>query len=145
MYSKYLFLSSTDSVNVHPSNNFSDFTVELHTPINLNNVLYPNSKWTVALTDISVRGDKSLAGTVIILCDLVECNYIKGETIPILRSLPGRALDGVSLHLPYYMQLKNTSFNSIRIYLVDENLDKLHIEEDNNIKLTCTLDFQSHH
>jgi hypothetical protein len=144
MTSKYLFLSSTDSMDVHPSNNFSDFTVELHSPLDLNEELHHDSKWSVALTDISVKWNKSLDGTVIVLCDLVECNYIKGEQIPLLRTLPGAALDGISLHLPYYMQLKNLVFSSLRIYLVDENLEKLKFEQDNNIKLTCTLHFQSH-
>ena len=76
---------------------------------------------------------------------LVKNNYIKGEKVCLLRILPGKLLSGTSLHIPYYMKLKNTIFTNLRIYLVDNNLEYIKSEEDNNSVLTCTLHFQPLH
>ena len=146
MASKYLFLTSTDGLDVYPQNNCTDFTVDFPNPIELNSdKTLIMQEWHVALIDININLPISLKNSVIVMCDLVENSYIKGKRLPLLRILPGAMLDGASLHIPYYMKLNTTSFRSLRIYLLDINFESIENEISEDITSTCTLHFLPHH
>ena len=72
---KYLYLSSIDSLDYHPHNNYSDFTVELP------QTLY--GLYDCALGAISYTSDDD--EPLYIYCDIIETSYINNAQSPILR------------------------------------------------------------
>ena len=84
---------------------------------------------------------------VLALCDLVSPSYIKSTERRVLRPIPiANSAHFASLFQPYYITLDTNSFSSLRITLVDNNLNKLDSNEgwpdDTKAVLSCTLHFQ---
>ena len=139
----YMFITSKDCLDVHPDNDFADFTIQLPRPIDLRGDGGGGVDWEMALIDVAIVTNKgfSLYQTVVFMCDLVESSHLRDRQIPLLRILPGPLVNGSSVQIPYYMKLNTLSFASLRIYLTDDELKPILTNED-NLTLTCTLHFQ---
>ena len=73
----YVFLSSSDSINVHPKNNRSFFKVELLERIDI------KDNWWVAIRDIHLSHD--INENVYIYSDICNESFIDNSFPPILR------------------------------------------------------------
>lgn len=146
----YLFVGSDDSSNLHDTNSFSDFVVELGRTYDLTQHCSWRETWNMALVEISLlNGSKrrNLPSDVIVTCDLVMPSYIYGTESCILRSIAANASNQqtASLHTSYYIGLKQLSFTRLRIGLRDHNLNPIDLKEgDWGVDPTtrCTIHFQ---
>jgi hypothetical protein len=138
-----MFVTSTDSKDVHPNNVFDNFIIDLPRPIDLRVGNDDSIEWGMALTDVAIVSNKgfSLHQTVVFMSDILESSHLRDRQIPLLRILPGALVSGTSLQIPYYMKLNTLCFNSIRIYLTDADLKPI-LTNKEDLTLTCTLHFQ---
>jgi hypothetical protein len=127
----YLFLSSSDSLNIYPRNTACDFIVELPHIINL------AGKWDVALSELYYTTSGRLDDEyLLVYCDLCDDSYVYNSFAPILRRLPARRIPVLELSNFYFMPVKTNYIKQIRIHIRDE-----HGNIPSFIKqpLTCTL------
>ena len=99
----YVYVSSEDSLNFHPENNPSDFTVELPEIINF------KCNWVIALTEIYIRDDVAIP--LNIYCDICEQSIQKGELKPILKVIYPDCIQFSNLH---YIPIKVSSISRLR-------------------------------
>jgi hypothetical protein len=84
----YLYLSSQQSTDVYPTNKPTAFTVDIKTPIFLDNP----QDYEIALVEAEVPFFKNAGGidatNFFILCDIVDSSIVNGFNAPILRRIP---------------------------------------------------------
>lgn len=154
----YLFLSSTDSVNIHKHNNYKEFWVEFDEIVELEQScgFGFSQQWQVALTDLTIdwpsddsNGSigrvttQTIPEEVVVLTDLCEPSYIHGTKASILRNIGSGSEIGGSLYNTYYIGVVPISFNRIKIELRNRQLEPLTIAKGwpREGKLKCTLHF----
>ena len=143
----YFFLSSKASAHLLPNSSSVDFTTILPNQVHLPRWDQDGTRlrWTVAITDFAIENKESLfanTATFAVLCDLASESYIRGKYLPVLRIVREESFPVTSLSLPYYIELNTLSFNSIRIYVLGEDLQT--IGGDNpSAHLSCTLHIQA--
>lgn len=147
MQDLYFFLSSKASAHLLPNSSSLDFTTILPKQVHLprwdqtGNLL----QWKIAITDFAIEKKESLfanTATFAVLCDLAGESYIRGRYLPVLRIVKEEAFPVTSLSLPYYITLNTQSFNSIRIYVLGEDLQAI-AGDSRSVQLTCTLHIQA--
>lgn len=139
----FFFLSSKDSRKIYPSSSYADFTTHLPNQVTLptHDAHCNPIRWSVAITDFAVEGKLKLFSkhsSFVVLCDLASESYIRGRYSPVLRIIREESYPVTSLSLPYYIPLNTLSFNSIRIYLLTEELQSIPYSES-SLNLSCTL------
>lgn len=117
MEEHYLFLNSSLSKNLHPSNTPLDFTVELPHSYEL------NGQWACGLKEIQL----SVRENIVYVCsDICEESYAENTMIPILRTLhkPEGNSSLAYFHFddPMYVKLKAKVMNRVRIFIRDTQL-----------------------
>ena len=143
----YFFLSSKASRHLLPNSSSLDFTTILPNQVHLRRWDQDGAplRWTIAITDFAIENKESLfanTATFAILCDLASESYIRGKYLPVLRIVKEEAFPVTSLSLPYYIGLNNLSFNSIRIYVLGEDLQTI-IGDNLTTHVSCTLHIQA--
>lgn len=145
-----MFISSSDSTNLHAGNIFSDFVFELPSFHSFGD----GEGWSFALTDLHIEKTKPLSGrhdipeSIVVCCDLARESYIRSRLLPVLRYVPATTdeISGASLFMPYYVGISKTRVQRIRIFLLDSDLNPLNKKQaklwPGNLNLTCTLHFQ---
>ena len=128
-YQHYLYLSSKNSLDVHPENSAFDFINELPTVLEL------EGRWDVALIELST--DFKPQGDIAILCDLCEPSLIKESWQPLLRKVPvkGKRFNRTYV-LPYYTDVSHFTLKRVRVYIRDVNLNHFAVNEGS---FECTL------
>jgi hypothetical protein len=127
-----IFLSSDDSVVYNPTNTASDFTVDLVSPLIL------DDHWECALTELSYDSTEVNGKTVSVFCTLCENSFVHDREKPILRRLS--LLTGgeysFTLRTPYYVPVKQSIVRRIGIYL---RTGKFSESSFGAVPSTCTL------
>ena len=118
-----MFINWQDSSEFHPSNNPNNFIVDLPKSLLL------EGKWEVALTDIKVKSSKK--STFYLLSDICEESFLKGSRYPVLRRVYSKEAE---YNLPYYVDVNKSEVQSIRLILLDQNLNPLNLSD-----IECTL------
>lgn len=128
----YIFISSDDSTNYHPTNSPSQFCVELPQTLNLPGV------WYCALTDIQLKGSAPVFEEMNVVCDLCEHSYIRNNLQPILRRIPGEGKKRTTYSFSplYYFKVSCDQVNRININILDSKLSPASVLQGT---LICTL------
>ena len=105
---KYLFLSSNDSLELHPANSTYDFTVSLP------QTMYGD--WEIALAEVEYASHNE---DMYVFCDLCEYSYVKSKTLPLLRVV---SKIGEFEHLFFHKVTRNV-IQRIRIFITNDELD----------------------
>lgn len=105
---KFVYASSDDSLDFYPKNNSFDFTVNL--PHSISGNLF------IALGEIYYT---SHGEDLLVFCDLCEDSFIKGTSLPVLRSV---SHTGEFTHL-YFHSVTRATIQRIRIYITNNNLE----------------------
>lgn len=131
----HLFISSTDSVDVRKNNDPSEFWIQFPKAYAL------EGDWECAIKEISVTLDFKPRSKRLYLCsDLVDESYVKNSLRPILGNIEVqnryKKLKSVEYLQPIYVKLRTNHFQSIRVYLIDENLRPILFESND---LHCIL------
>ena len=125
----YLFLSSSDCKKSHPNNNAWDFTVDLTTYLQLNDI------WECALTDINYAGD---FGDLYVFTDLCASSYVNNSYLPILRVTSSASV----FNAPYFIEIPRNFIERIRVYIRTRNGNPPSFTPEH---LTCTLRLRRKH
>lgn len=84
----YIYLSSLQSTDVYPANKATKFSVDLHTPLFLDNP----QEWEIGLVEAEVpffvKPSQSDATNFYILCNLVDYSIVNGLNAQVLRKIP---------------------------------------------------------
>ena len=142
----YLFVSSIDSLDLHPSNTVHDFVVELGRNYEL--TCSRREKWCMALLEVRLdQGDvtQPILENTVITCDLAQPSYIQGTEQCILRSIdPSEGTQTASLYQPYYIGMKQCSFSRLRIRLLTRDLQtpRWAEQQTESARLTCIIHIQ---
>ena len=123
----YLFLSSRDSKNLHPTNRASDFTVQLPRIISL------EGQWECGLTEVDVNG--ALKEPLYLCTNVCGESYVRDTSLPLLRVI---AQKKKVYENPFYMRLTGNSLHHIRIYLKKGDLTEASVSGGTK----CTLHFR---
>lgn len=96
----YLYLSSKDSVNIHPRNTAEDFTIELPISLQLDEL------WECALLSINRKN-------VDVYCDWCRPSIIHGGRLPVLSRVKNR------IDHPQYVPVNAGQKLRIQLYIRD--------------------------
>lgn len=125
----YLFVSSDNSLNYHPSNSASDFTVELSQDIKL------EGDWKIALLDFSC--DSAGRDYLRVCCDICFPSWLDDQYMPVLRSFPiSEGFTSRVFAFPYYIPIHCHSLKRIRVYIIGDNTSEAALR---STPLKCTL------
>ncbi len=135
----HLFASSRDSADIRKNNDPSDFWIQLPKSYDLS-----QGYWTCSLKEISLSLDFSPKSSRLYLCcDLLEDSYVRDSLLPILRNVEVgsryKKYKLIEYARPVYVKTKSTSFQSIRLYLRDDNLNPVTFTSND---LHCVLHFK---
>ena len=125
----YIFLSSTDSIQTHPLNDATDFTITLPHPIDLR-----NGKWSCSLIDIDTDDKDGESGRITVFCDICECSYVNDSMLPIL--FVGREFAPIAR--PLRISARSVIVSQIRIYLKGSIVDE-HSFASKTVRCTLQL------
>lgn len=126
LQTKYIYLSSQDSLDIHPNNKWYDFTVKLSSIIDL------HGRWSCALMDIDYE---NVNHELYVYTDICHYSYVLDGQFPLLR----RVYSPVEFINPYFINIIHSQIGSIRIYIRDR---KGEIPNISITRLTCTLQFR---
>lgn len=108
----YLFISSNQCDNMHPSNNITKFSVDLPTNLLL------NGQWEVALIEVNFKASERQV--VYILADFCQESLVEGKFLPIMKRLTlKKGLNNGSCIPPIYIPLSRTNIKTINFYILD--------------------------
>ena len=119
----YLYLSSSDSKDVHPNNTPVDFIVDLPQPLQLDRY------WEIALLDIN-------RNNVIVYCDWCKESTINGSLLPVLRKMKK------IITSPHYVPVHPGYKARVHIYIKDHFQNNLSFIDQ---PLMCTLQLKRCH
>ena len=119
----YLFLSSSDSSELFPSNSPSDFTVQLAGTLDLQGTWYASLK-EVRITNKVEEEEEEAPRELLICSDLSEDVFYGGTKLGILRRIHRSNRTPVLVKIfaeSFYFKVTRPQLNKIRI-LIRENL-----------------------
>ena len=135
----YMYISSRDSTNYHPSNEASKFTVELSEPINL------NGSWEVSLVDLIYFQGFNTSKPIffIIYSDICEESFMNNTKLPILH----RCYVGNETNKFVQESFSNNCYKRIKIHDISRIELNIKSETGNQVSfkqepLWCTLHFR---
>lgn len=127
-----LYLSSSDSISINNENSALDFTVELPTPLHLE-----QNKWKVALTHFKVMGyrKKSFGVDLYVYSDILEHEtFVLDAYRPLLDLVDS---PGPILH-PHYVTVAEEYIHRIRVYIKTKH-HRTPIISGNGVRCTLRL------
>ena len=131
----FIYLSDTDSLDTHPFNRASDFTIDLP------QILHLEGEWVCALADVSYSNILEYSGLshIFICTDICQQSIVGTTKIPVLRRC---AINNLLEYTDYifnnlfYIRVSRDQINHIRIYIRDQSLKPISIQIKS---LKCTL------
>ena len=132
----YLFVSSSDSLNVHENNVGSDFIVQLPQTYHL------DGKWECALIEASFVPDFEEQTDQILICtNVIAPSYVKNTSRRVLRRIEILQEDKTDLtfNQKFYFDVNQTELSRLNIYVLNEELQLAGFKVD---KVNCTLHFR---
>ena len=134
----YLYLSSLDSLNIRKNNNPGECFIQFPKSYELDGV------WTCALTQISLTCNFTPRSKRLYLCcDLIQDSYVRNTSLPVLRNIEietrYKKLQTKEYVNPEYIPVTVNHFNSLHIYLRDENLNSVNFTTND---LHCVVHFK---
>ena len=105
---KYLFLSSTDSLDLSPNNSTYDFTVTLPQTI--------MGEFKIALVEMHYT---SHFEDLYVYCDIAEQSYVKDSSLPILRIVSQMGEFGNL----YFFPVTRRAIQRIRVYITNKDFE----------------------
>lgn len=136
----YLYLNSKDSVDFSGEQNTSDFLVHFQTAYEL------DFGWSCALTDLTISHNfLPRSKRLYFCCNILGDTFVRNKHIPVIRNIEiTTGLRQTEQHITYsnlqYVPLTTYSFNSIHIFLRDEDLNPVTFARDQD--LHCVLHFK---
>ena len=122
----FLYLSWDDSIKTHPNNKPYDFIVDLPKTLRF------LEKWEVALSDIKVKSSKK--NSFYFVVDFCQESFLKGSQLPVLRRVDEKVS---AFAVPYFLDITKNEIQSIRVSLVDQNLDFYQLSD-----IDCVLELR---
>ena len=119
--SKYLTISSIDSLDIHPSNSNYDFTVELERTI--------YGQFSIALVEIFCN---QIPEELYVFCDIVEPSFVHDKMLPLLRVVR-QPNEFIHLH---QIRSSRALIQRIRIFVLNRTLSSPQFDSG---AITCTL------
>ena len=132
----YLHFHCADSLLSHVDNHAGDFTVDLPRRFLL------NGQWECGLSEITFVSNFEKSTHRIYVCsNLVEDSYVKGTSLPILRSIDVDAEEKVDLIMNpvFYFKVQCEELRRLQIFIRDDALGPSRFKID---RLFCTLHFR---
>lgn len=127
----YLHLYSGDSLKAHSDNHAGDFVVDLPKRFLL------EGTWECALTELALPSQPERQTHRLYVCaDVVEESYARNSFLPLLRSTEPVEEGTLEYAKPYYVRLRQTDLNRVRIFIRDDQLRACRFKTDG---LHCTL------
>ena len=120
-----LYLSSQDSLDIHPDNKPTDFIVELP------RTLYLEGPWEAALLDI--KHDEWL-NNIFVFCDWCDTSVVRGQDLQVLRMVPRFGFESLYYYIPL---IKQHHFQRIHITIKGHDLQD--VSSFATEPTTCTL------
>lgn len=138
--SAYLFLKSSDCLDLFPNNKAYDFHIHLKQSLQLEGI------WNVALLELEVDSwiSKHKRNEIYVYCNICSDSLVSNRTAPILRRVyfPAKKLPYYSeFSLPLYIPVNLGNTQLIHIYITDEDGDEASFL---NGKLSMTLHFKKY-
>lgn len=130
-----MVLSSDDGKSFYPNNTSYDFRIKL------NRTLQFDGYWVVALTEIRIS-EKAQKDVELFVCsDLCQDSFVGSSEQPLLRRVFYEDVKNSNIIYtqPYYVPVKLTDVQQIRIYIKDENGNDASFLKK---KVTVTLHFK---
>jgi hypothetical protein len=131
----YLFLASDDSLLTHVNKTAGDFIVELPRRYRL------DDSWECAISEITFVSEfEQLTDRMYACTDVMDDSYVRGTTLPVLRSIDIDTDTKVDLSFNplCYIKVQTDELRRIRIFIKDRNLKPSRFKFD---RLYCTLHF----
>ena len=118
----YLYLCSKDSIDLFEENDPSECWIQLPRPVTL------DGHWTCALIDVALDCDfKPRSSRLYLCCDFLKESYVRNTSLPVLRNIEVntryKKLKTESYPVPLYVPVKTTHLHTLKLRLLDENLD----------------------
>lgn len=132
----YLFLASDDSILTHVNNTAGDFVVELPRRYRLDGT-WEYSSWEITF----VSEFEQLTDRIYVCADVIEDSYVRGTTLPVLRSIEidtDTKID-LSFNPLCYIKVQTDELRRIQIFIRDRNLKPSRFKFD---RLYCSLHFR---
>lgn len=117
----YLYISSTDSLSIHPDNTSYDFTVELRENL--------TREYLIALTEFNCD---SINEKLYVFCDIIDSSNCKDQLLPVLRVVREQG----EFHNLHYYRSSRSSIQRITISIRNSNLE---IPTNQIGEVSCTL------
>ena len=131
----YLFVCSSDSLNVHENNVGSDFIVQLPQTYHL------DGKWDCALIEASFVPDFEEHTDQILICtNVIAPSYVKNTSRRVLRRIEIlQDKTDLTFNHKFYFDVNQTELSRLNIYVLNEELQLAGFKVD---KVNCTLHFR---
>lgn len=136
----FMLLSNDACKTYYPSNNATDFTINLPSTLN-----FTDPGWRCGLCEIECYPNPKTPKSLFLLTDICEETIVNNQKLPLLRmiSLCNYKITRKPLTITYsnvfYRLVKRQSIDQLRIYIKDVSGESLSVELE---KLTCTLHFK---
>lgn len=130
----YLHLYCGDSRSTHIDNHAGDFTV------NLSKTFHLEGRWECALTELTIHPQtENIIDRLYICTDAIVESYTRNSFLPLLRSIEPYEKGSLEFSKPYYVRVRPTDLNCIRVFIRDDRLHPCRFKID---RLYCTLHFR---
>ena len=135
----YLYLNSKDSGEFFKNNTPSDFLIHFPQSYALDGC------WSCSLTDVTLTCDFTPRSKRLYLCcNLVNTTYVRNKKLSVIGNIEiesrYKKLHHINYLNPLYVPLTTNYFNSIHLWLLDEDLNPVTFTKDLNIH--CVLHFK---
>lgn len=135
MKNHYLYLRSSDSLNLYPKNSPRECRIQLPKRYDL------DGQWECALVEITLDCDFTpQSNRLYLCCSFVEDSYVKGTLFPVLRNIEVnvryKKLKTEIFPHPIYIPVKAKQLHTVQLYLLDINLNPVAFKEND---LHCVL------
>ena len=134
----FVFLSSSDSSELFPSNNPSDFTVQLAGTLDLKGTWYAGLKEVRITNKVQEEEEEEAPRELLICSDLCEDVFYGGTKLGILRRIHRSVKPPVLVkifHESFYFKVAQSQLNKIRILIRGESNQPVNIRG----RTSCTL------
>jgi hypothetical protein len=134
----YLYLSSRDSQDIRKNNDPADFYIQFPKSYTF------DGNWICAVTETSLTCDFTPRSKRLYLCcNLIQQTYVRNTQVPVLRNVEVgsryKKLQFVEYSHPVYVPVTVNHFNSLHLYLRDEDLNSVEFKSND---LHCVLHFK---
>lgn len=118
MNSRVLYLSHTDSIDIHERNTPSEFVFEFERAIQL------NISSTIELIEFKCKLSQKLRSTVYVFSDICDSSTLAAREEPLLRAINLSGLHTFAVHYDYPITLKTVIGRVKRITIYLKNKDR---------------------